>query len=117
MNLLTCLKSFCFFHLRILLVFKIHSAFIVTIPIFKQALSEAIFIKRKQLKDESINVLVKKEKYNVSRNVENGNRSINKSIKKSENIRNRENRHNYENTKGYGNSSDNGFDDLVKALF
>lgn len=53
------------------LVRKINSAFVVTLPIFKQALAQAILLKRQKLQAESIAALDKKTNEMLIKNAQN----------------------------------------------
>lgn len=53
------------------LIRKINSAFIITLPIFKQALSQAILLKRQQIQAEAISALDKKTNEILIKNAQN----------------------------------------------
>ena len=58
------------------LVRKINSAFIVTLPVFKQALAQAILLKRQKIQAESIAELDKKTNEMLLKNAQNNSRCI-----------------------------------------
>jgi len=53
------------------LIRKINSAFIITLPVFKQALSQAILLKRQKIQAEAMSVLDKKTNEMLIKNAQN----------------------------------------------
>ena len=53
------------------LVRKINSAFIITLPVFKQALAQAILLKRQKIQAEAISALDKKTNEMLIKNAQN----------------------------------------------
>ena len=53
------------------LVRKINSAFIITLPVFKQALTQAIMLKRQRLQTEAMSALDAKTNEMLIRNAQN----------------------------------------------
>ena len=53
------------------LVRKINSAFIITLPVFKQALTQAIMLKRQRIQAEAMSALDKKTNEMLIRNAQN----------------------------------------------